>query len=586
MSRRSLILALELSLILLLAACKMNSTDPNSSSPDELSATGTPKGVSGEVVGTTIDLPPRVRDDRAATLLSVELVGRSNEVVGAQYPAYLEAEIAGRDILRIAGVAGRHETDGRIRLVTYEELRPEQATTEGSAEWRDGVHELSHFWSAEGNYLTDGVNGDYVVLRETRAANEDLFSVRGRVRLDEGDNYVAAELIIVDGEAQPKRIIDSLTGETLEPGQGDEFQAMNILVQRDGSLAPEPGVRIQLGNPSQLLLEKRPLPAGEYSLGFIAETESGVRDSAFANFDVVNDDYRPDFSAFYDPENGFQFLFPADWKPPTYDNGRLISSSPDESIELSIITQPDMALITVEQLRRMTLNAYGPVQILYEESVVVANETALRTVYGYEAESGLRTGVLLTMSKEGTGYIVDLDGPAVDEKSTLQIVHSLGESWRFRSKRSSTQMGRWARISWDDNSVAIPSHYHQLVTENGWRKFSSPDGDTFFALLLRPNQGTDAAAELEYWLEVAEDGTDAFSRGEIYDLSYAGRAWLRADFAYVNKSGAEIWGSVMSASDSEGLILTWTESPATTYREDSEDTFQLILADLRLSRQS
>ena len=109
------------------------------------------------------------------------------------------------------------------------------------------------------------------------------------------------------------------------------------------------------------------------------------------------------------PSTVYRFTLPASWDKPIFENGRIWGAGPEGKTELSVTIHPDTGQNGPEQLTSLVLQNFGPVSLLYQDQTEVGGWADLRSVYGYEAEDGTHEGVLLALTRDGIGYVIDLD---------------------------------------------------------------------------------------------------------------------------------------------------------------------------------
>ena len=189
-------------------------------------------------------------------------------------------------------VLRRHEADGGKRLVTFEPVEPGSAEQVWPIQWPDGIHDLSYVWYTEGDYLSDGTTGDFVLLWQIEPGR-DLKTINGRFRQLEDSVYRDSVLMVDTSTGRASELLDTKTGEVIVPGPGDQFQIMDLFLDESGSTITASGANLTFGELAHLESERRTLPQGDYFLGFITEGGAGNGDSVFANFMVSNENLLP-----------------------------------------------------------------------------------------------------------------------------------------------------------------------------------------------------------------------------------------------------------------------------------------------------
>lgn len=509
-------------------------------------------------------------------------VARAGEgPASVRQPAHLATEVAGRDVAGLSFVAGLPSGDGRLRLVAHTLLVPEQEQLSGAGAlygWREGVHEHNVVWETTAAYLSDGENGNFVVLWPTVYGDEGR-AVRGRFRRSGAEGWREAALLFggATGEAEAIWTLEEEEGAGVVRHRalrrGDAFQPYDVYLGPEGALQLEPGVDLAF-DVGPLLLERRPLPGGDVRLGVVAETTAGARIGAFADLAVDNGGEAPGAVAYLDADDGFQFLYPADWRAPALHDGALRAADPNGETTLTVSRFPGLDDDAAAELKSETLNLFGAVDVLYEEPVFVGGANGLLTAYGYEGADGARTGIFFTFAHEGVGYVVDVDGPTEREAETIAIVDRLVEGWTFRPAGAEQLSGHWRRVEAGLFTVAVPQDVRHEMLDNGWQRFSGED--VFISLRRDPSSGATRQGVLEEWLAVAARGVERFTAEDAARFALAGRLWARADFEYEGRDGA-VRGFVMAAVVGGEEIVAWAEAPAAAF-EEQENAFFLMLA--------
>jgi hypothetical protein len=81
----------------------------------------------------------------------------------------------------------------------------------------------------------------------------------------------------------------------------------------------------------------------------------------------------------------------------------------------------------------------------------------------------------------------------------------------------------------------------------------------------------------------AGTGVLDFAAEPPFVMPLGGATWQRANFAYTNEDGLEIWGFIMVKVENGREVVAWAEAPATTYNQLESDVFLLMIADLTLT---
>jgi hypothetical protein len=518
------------------------------------------------------------------------IVNVLDTLVGVQKPAYMDVEIIGRDIESVLLISGRYQPDGRLRLTQFDNVVPEPTYLPDGSElyvWRDGVHQDFFVWETEATYLHDGRNGDYVVMWPT-SYESPLYTVEGAFSRAGASAFVQANLVFDTATGQLNRVWGFQSEKKSAPHEifpepGDAFQIYNLYLSGTGDILSEPGVQLTFDSEGKLVYDWRPLPSGDYFLGFSARSISGETADTFTDFTVDNDNLRPGYVAYLDPYQGFQFLYPAGWYKPGYDDAQLYTSDLAGETWLYVTLYPEAGRATAAELKRQTLEIFGSVDVLYEENVTIGGVPGVLTAYGYDDAQGARTGLFLTFVREDAGFVVDLDGPAADEEGNLQVMRTLIESWQFQPVGFGLQPGNWARLELDDFSVSAPSEFSYEKLPNGWELFSA-DHATFVALRAEPATGDDRPALARYWAGVAGQEVRNFNTGEVYRFSLANSSWARIDFSYTHDDGSAVRGFILATIAGGQDVVAWAEAPAAQFEHLENGVFLVTISDLTLRR--
>ncbi|HEX6385179.1 MAG TPA: clostripain-related cysteine peptidase, partial [Anaerolineae bacterium] len=524
------------------------------------------------------DLPPP----------QVHLANRLDRPAGAQNPAFFDVEIVGREIDKVAIFAGRHEADGRLRLLQHDTLIPDPAfLLEGSQviDWDDGVHHDSFTWRAEATYLFDAAgNGDFALTWPAESGGQ-RFVVQGRYRRSNGDVYFEANLVFDEATGRLARVwgldVGGVPAELL-PQPGDEFQLYTLYRDAAGTTVREPGPTLVFDESGQFSFERRPLPDGNYFVGLRAENAAAAVAETFVDLAVTNGDIVPGYEAYLDPYLGFRFLYPQTWHAPVYSDTLLVTRDRQRPTQMQTTIYPNLQPGTeLSRLKAQTLAQFGPVDVLFEDELVVAGLRGLRTAYGYSEPDGtLHTGIFFTFIHEDTGFVVDVDGLTEDEAATIATAATMAESWTLAPAGFGPRPGKWARVDFDTFSVTHPADFvYQPFNE--WQRFSS-GRYTFLALRTGP-AGNDAARAVAALVRDAGTGVEDFAAGEPYRFPLAGAVWQRVDFSYQTAEGDDIWGFIMVKVVNGQEVVAWAEAPASAYNELERNVFLLMIADLTLA---
>lgn len=512
-------------------------------------------------------------------------------VIGVQNPAYMDFEIVGRDIENVAIFGGAVAENGRLRLLEYDNLIPEPTIlADGSAlhEWRDGIHEDFYIWRTMVTYLYDSFdNGDFVVMWPTDYSSP-LFTVQGQYRrADTGDTF-PANLVFHNTTGALTRVwsyqsTDSTGVAELFPQAGDIFQIDSLYIDKDHNLLREPGPELTFDDAGQLFFDRRPLPNGSYFFGFEVENVAGAIARETLDFTIDNSTFTPGSVAYLDPYLGFQFLYPENWFQPIYKDGLLYTTAHDTLTELQITIYPNLApTVDAATLKTQTLQQFGNVAVLFADEAQVVRQPVLRTAYGYEeAADGPHTGIFFTFVRDGTGFVVDVDGLEVDEAATVTAVSQIIDTWQFAPAEFGLQLGEWATVDLETFTVAKPAAF--VYQEfNGWQRFSS--GQHTFVALRTQQVNVNLVDTLQQLVQDAGAGVTNFSSEPAFPFALGGHVWQRINIEYMADADTPIWGTIMARLEGEQTVVAWAEAPAWVYDELETAVFLTMIADLDLKR--
>ena len=530
---------------------------------------------------TPIRLPPPPTRNPQITNLAEVAVGLAvpeNALVSVQYPAFVEAEIVGHEIESVAEVAGQIDVNGRHRLLALRQLQPDGSGLGRMSHWRAGVHELPLIWNTEADVLNDGANEEYALV-VSHGENVELLAIRGSYQRA-GEEGRANTLLLIDPEVRARNQLRDLdSGVTLEPRPGDAFLPDALFLGEDGQFVKEPGKRLVFDATAQIGLERQLLPAGGYFLGVSVRGPGGEIATETVDFIIEDRPLLPGYRAYLDPNYGFQFLYPADWPAPVGENGRLAIRQPSGTLELNITFFQNTGGRGADELKREVIQAFGSIQILFEDLIEVGGSGALWTAYGYHSAVGPRTGVFVVLVDGERGYIIDADGRSEEEARLLEIVRVLVDSWTFRPVGSAYRLGDWLRDESDGVSVAIPADYTDARLEEGWLRYSAEAPGSFVALRTENGGLEDLARRQLYWLEMVGAGNGEFSSNDAYEVELAGQRWIRSDYAYADPLGEVVWGTVAGKYVEDQLIFTWFEAPPIKFDALEREIFTIVAAD-------
>lgn len=525
-----------------------------------------------------VKIPAQLQERRIPALASIEITDFGDDGVGYQRPGYLAAELTTRDVTSISLVGGMVREDGARRVLLHRPVDPQPYDDEWPGSWADGVNDVAETWDFSGDFLWDGQNGDFTVLWKTEP-EASTRTVHGRFRAAGEDEYRDSILVISLAEGNVEDVIETSTGKSQSRQSGDEFQLTNLMLNGDDTMQGEPGTSLFFDEGAQLAYASRPLPSGSYFLGLTAETADGDEAARYATCIVNNDNLSAGYRAFLDTQDGFQFLYPETWIHSVEKAGSNLFSAPSGATQLRVSTHPDMQGRPAVDLKRMALDAYGDVTILYEDQTEVGQSGGLRTVYGYDSDDGPRTGILLTFAQDGKAFVMDLEGPAADEASLLELAGNVARSWTSRPLVSDRD-GHWVEATIDGLPIMVPANYRYGQLSNGWHHFADDGNGAFLAFRSESAVEQGLFDRMDYWKQVAADDARDFGASNAYVLERGGRSWSRIDFEYATESGQHMMGSIMVTRIGERFLVIWSEGPADRYQQLEETTFLVVMDDI------
>jgi hypothetical protein len=520
-------------------------------------------------------------DPALPTRVTVDAGPRST--VSIADPALLRSEVIGHRLAEVALVADQEAADGRRVLRQYEVVQPAPVTLPGGTSanyWRDGRHESLIIWDATAAFLADTTGtGDFATLRPVDASPVgSLLAAGGNFRPGGDEQRLEATAIFAEDDPAVRHLwvtaeADNgarLVGE-IRPAAGDVFQPWLTFVGPNGALSHEPGVSLVFDAAGAIYHTTRPLPAGNFAVGVRATPLDSSPVTAAQPLAVDPTAATAGFRAYVDAAGNVQFLYPADWLPPVTQEGVTFTSNISGTAQLQVRAYPGWAA-DLAALQEEALNTFGEVSILLQEPTQVgaaAPVEAMRTAYGYEsAEQGPRTGMFLTFLHDGVGYVVDMDAPREEETATLAAVDTIAATWQFLTERLGFGPERWATLNVGEYRVGYPIDFAYQAFNN-WHRFAA-DAQTFVAVRIQPAGRTPAEA-MSSLLETAAEGVAGFSADEPRRFFYGGHLWERNDFHYVDPTGGDVAGILLSRRDGETEIAVWAEAPT-----PADDLFQTI----------
>jgi hypothetical protein len=499
------------------------------------------------------------------------------EIVGVHNPVYMEAEVVGRGIRVISQIAGRREDDGRYQLLEITQLQPTLVDKTQNDSWRAGTHNVQSTWTGEAAYLSDNINGDFVMLT-TPNPNSPHRIIPGYHHSLGQETSIQSEAYFDVESGRLLFFLDSLSGARIESAPGDSFQVINYFITENREILQEPGLTFRLNENEGLEFDVRALSEGNYFLGFMAESSENSNVLVLDSIDVDSTSAVPGYRAHLDPTFGFQFLIPADWKSSTVGEGKVSFKDAENVVDMTIT---ELAMIpgrSASELKARVLQAYGPVQILFEDQVSLGGWAALRTAYGYESEDGPHTGIFLIFTKDGTGYVIDVDGIMTNESMVVEMIQLLSDSWQFRALSVDPSLAKWKKETIGDLTISVPKNLDYFELDSGWHRYTSDDHNLFIA--IRYDFTDEPDKNVDDWLQVAMKDLRDFSASESYSLELSDTQWIRRDIQFTDPKGVIVRGYIMSAISNGRSITFWVEAPADNFIDLEAKVFLTVAASI------
>lgn len=485
--------------------------------------------------------------------------------INALNPAYFGFEMTGRQIDEVVVLAGQIISGTRY-LVDYQPLIPEATQLPDGTRlttWRSGIHRDFYVWNTESTYLTDGENGMFVVMWPVEG-RENQFAVQGRYIEADGSG-LPVSILFDHSSGERVGIWGGVSGSIAEiaPTEDAVFRPTHYKLNDENQIVGEGADPFSLAN---LTYEWRPLPDGDYFLGLSAESISGAQSNTFTDLTLSNSDIPSDTIAYLDPYVGYQFPYPADWRPPTNgDYGPTLLYTNDMSgtvhFQVKLFAQGVLTGgISAETVRDNVFDQWVGVSQLFTETATVADQPAVRTAYGYLTDDGQRTGTLLTFVYDSVGYAIDLDMPTEREGEMIGLVNEMIAGWTFRDTGFGSGAIQFATLT-DTPDYLLPKNFRYELLESGWKRILQDDQPQTFLAVRTDELVRVSSADLhDAWLNTAIEGAQDTTVEPSQAVALAGFAWLRTDFSYTAINDMPMRGAILSSfADAERVI--WMEAP-------------------------
>jgi len=338
-----------------------------------------------------------------------------------------------------------------------------------------------------------------------------------------------------------------------------EIQGLRLMP--DGRIEARATTTLEPSALPMTVLESTPVAPGNYFVGGRVIDVLGRPSDAEVAITISEESAASLYERHVDVRSGLSYALPSQWRSSAEVDAAAIMISDAGRARMTIHTVEDGHLQSSGTLQRRTLDAFGAVDLLYEESGAILGRPALRTVYGYQSESGPRIGVLLTFADDTTGYIVDFDGSKEDSDDLL-----LAATWWQASAmdlKSAADVGEDTRtIPPAAMILDLPStDYSYRKMENGWRRYASADGASFIAV-IPSDEAEDiygiGAAEL---VGSASEGVRAYEELGEGRILLGDRIWTYVHFHYLD-GGHLTEGTILREEGINSRWLAWYEAPA------------------------
>lgn len=488
-------------------------------------------------------------------------------------PALMRSEVVGQRLAEIVLVADQEAADGRRVLRQYQVVQPATLTLPGGTSaslWVDGRHESLIIWDATGGFITDITGtGDFVAYRPVDFSSiGPQYAISGQFRRGGGEVAIETTAIFIDNNPAQRRLWGVVTvssgahliGE-LPPSEGDVFQPSVVIAEAGGNFTSEPGPTLVFDAVPAIYRTTRPLPGGAFAVGVRAQAVGTPTVMVTQPLTVDSTGAATGFRAFVDAGRNAQFLYPADWLPPTTQENITFSNNISNTAQLQVRYYPNWTA-DLATLQNEVLGTFGEVSVLLQEPIQIGSETkvdGVRTAYGYDSpDQGPRTGMFLTFLKDGVGYVVDMDAPRAQETSTLATVDTIAATWQFLPERLGFGPERTAVLNVSDYRMRYPIGF-AYQEFNNWHRFAA-DPSTFVAVRIQPAARTPAEA-MASLLSIAAEGVAGFTADEPQRLFYGGHIWERNDFHYTDANGNIVAGLLLSRQEGGTEIAVWAEGP-------------------------
>jgi len=511
---------------------------------------------------------------------TIDVVNVSQDAGSSQNPAFIDVEITSMRPLSVTLEVSRIEDDGRVLLIDRRPITLQNSPAVSSSIIQPGIHEHLFIWDAYGAYLSDGSAGGFVFIEEIAPG---LGLVRGIHKPAGTDEANDADLLFDLENNTLVSVSEPNLGEPLAVNSGDTFQTQIYYLEGVDSYTSETGTALYFGDFGNLYLQELPLPDGLYQLDYRFTSADGPRIDIFEQITVENTSLDPGQQNYFDPDHGYQFRVPDDWSSPSTSSGMVTAQDPSGSMTLSVTSQPVDAGTTSSELLDQVLEAYGNVQIFYEEPVSLGDINTSWTAYGYESDDGLITGVFLALVVDGWGHVFDLEGQASEEERLLETAGDFIGSLEMRPVGRQEHPGKWVDTQIDGYIVSMDGTFLHDQSDEALDKFVAKDGSSFIAFQSFEGGRIKTNDLRSYLLDEIIGLAPEIELSEQYGLDLGSNQWNRIDYSYKEPNGNPRWGFIARSADPEVKLLVWAETMPGSFDSMERDTFLPILADIRVN---
>lgn len=495
----------------------------------------------------------------------------NEQPVSSSQPAVVQAEIIGRQLDSVQFVTTVQTAGGRRLLLQMEPVPPPPASrfVEPPAYlWPDGRQTSGFIWDSIAGYLYDSAGAsDTVALRTVnQAPGPGQLVASGQLGRAGSPDLETASLAFPLSNEVPSHVWHEATdsaGRTfyhqLQPRPGDSYTPAQRLLDPDGRLETEPGMRLLFDEAGALYRSARPLRDGVYDIGILGLALGEQSTLSTVPLTVDSESAVDGYRSYVDGVNNLRFLYPVGWTAPAIVGETIEAIAEDGATRMRLQQFPDWTGDSAT-LNQDVAATFGPIALLFQDEVPLGGEgqTAARTVYGYDSvDEGTRTGVLLSFVQNGTGYAIDIDGPQTDEASTLATSETLAGSWQRLPSESI--LNAWTSITVEGQRIQYPSvlAYQEL---NGWHRLSDTP-QSFVAVRVQPATRPipEATGAL---LATAAEGVADFTPDPTEQRFFAGHLWDQTSFTYRDANDQAVLGLLLLRQGPGQEIAVWAESPA------------------------